>query len=188
MKPSILVMFSGGLDSTGMLWKLIHSDAPLHIHHMNLINREKRALAESKSVSKILDCVSKIKEFGYSESTHKYPSFENRIMWDSDIVAFVAGSICLSMPFIKHIAIGMTSTDLNNQTLSNRIVRSQKILDAFTTATKIYPVKDMTKKEIWESLPDEIKELTWSCRTPRYKDGIPLRCNRCNTCKELEKL
>ena len=88
---------------------------------MNLVNQEKRALAESKAINPILDHMLKIRNFGYSESTHKYPSYNNKFIWDSDIVSFMAGNICLAIPSIKHIAIGMTSTDLNNTTLSDRI-------------------------------------------------------------------
>ena len=188
MEPSVLIMFSGGLDSTGMLWKLISQKSNIHIHHMNLMNQEKRARVESVAVKNILNYVSKHGTFAYSESTHIYPSFNNKFMWDSDIVSFISGTICLSMPSIKHIAIGMTKTDMENRELSDRVQRSSKILSAFTNATKIYPVKDMSKFEIYEFLPTELRNLTWSCRTPIYKDGKAISCDQCPTCKTMKEI
>ena len=36
----VLLMFSGGLDSTGVFYKLINDKRKLHVHHLNLINKE----------------------------------------------------------------------------------------------------------------------------------------------------
>ena len=41
-------------------------------------------------------------------------------------------------------------------------------------------------KEIFDTLPEDLRNLTWSCRTPIYNNGIPIKCNKCPTCKELE--
>jgi len=188
LNPDTLVMFSGGIDSTGMLWKLLNEKKALHVHHMNLRNEERRAFAEHKSVENILQLMSKNHEFNYSESTHQYPSYNNKFIWDSDIVSFIAGTICLSIPSIKFVAIGMTATDLSNPDLSNRIVRSNNVFKAFTEATKIYPVKNMTKLQIYNMLPVEIRNLTWSCRTPIYVNNFAYRCNKCMTCIELMKV
>lgn len=187
MEPSILVMFSGGLDSTGVLWKLLSEKQKIHVHHMNLRNVERRARAEAVAVNKILTYVKNIGPFSYSESTHEYPSFGNKFMWDSDIVAFVSGFICLSIPSIKNVAIGMTASD-ENTGLSDRIVRSNKILEAFTDAKKIYPVSHLTKLQIYDMLPEEIRSLTWSCRTPVYQENEAVKCGKCQTCIQMNEI
>ena len=188
MDPSILVMLSGGLDSTGMLWKLIKESRSFHVHHMNLFNQENRAKVESVAIKNILKYVGCYSTFGYSESTHYYPTYNNCFMYDSDIVAFISGTICLSMPSIKHIAIGMTKNDTEGPSLTSRIERSTKIISAFTAATKIYPVMNMSKREIYESLPSDLRDLTWSCRTPIYKDNTAISCDKCSTCESLEEM
>jgi 7-cyano-7-deazaguanine synthase in queuosine biosynthesis len=44
---STLVMFSGGLDSTAMLVKLLEESADeLRVHHVRMVNKERRDLAE----------------------------------------------------------------------------------------------------------------------------------------------
>ena len=48
-------MFSGGVDSTAMLVKLLAgSDEPLRVHHIHMANQERRDAAERRAVEAIL--------------------------------------------------------------------------------------------------------------------------------------
>lgn len=180
-----LIMFSGGLDSTGAFWRLIHTSKELHVHHMHLINRENRDKAEDKAVKSIVEYMRKIRDFSYSESRHEYPSYNNNFIWDSDLYNFIAGTICLSMRDIEEVALGRTKSDAGSQ-IDLRVQRGTKIFESFETkAKKVYPVKDMTKKEIYEMLPEDLRSLTWSCRTPIYSENNIKRCRRCKACLEL---
>jgi hypothetical protein len=150
-----------------------------------LVNRENRAEAEDKSVKSILNYMKKIGEFSYSESYHEYPCYNGNFMWDSDIYNFIAGTICLSMKSIQKVAIGRTKSDTG---VDGRADRGTKILHAFNpTIKKIYPVGDMTKKEIYNMIPEDLRNLAWSCRTPIYGEEIK-PCNNCKTCKEIKKI
>jgi 7-cyano-7-deazaguanine synthase in queuosine biosynthesis len=185
IKPKILLMFSGGLDSTGVFWKLIQEKEQLHVHHLYLVNKENRAKAEDKAVKDILDYMKKIRDFSYSESYHEYPSYNGGFMWDSDIYNFVAGTICISVKTIKEVAIGRTKSDAG---FERRAERGTKILNLLApNVNKIYPVGDMTKKEIYQMLPEDLIKLTWSCRTPVYKEDNIETCKRCKTCLEINK-
>lgn len=188
IKPTILIMFSGGLDSTGVFWKLINEKEELHVHHLYLVNKENRAKAEDVAVKNITDYMRKIRNFSCSESYHEYPCYNNNFIWDSDIFSFMSGSICLSMPSIEKVAIGMTKSDMRGG-LSRRIERSNKIFEAFgSNAKKVYPVSEMTKKEIFEMLPEDLRNLSWSCRTPIYENNDIKKCGRCKTCLELKRI
>jgi 7-cyano-7-deazaguanine synthase in queuosine biosynthesis len=187
-KPTILIMFSGGLDSTGVFWKLINESETIHIHHMYLVNKEGRARAENKAVKDIVEYMSKIRSFGFSESYHEYPCYNNNFIWDSDIFSFMAGSICLGVKAIKKVAIGTTASDLS-PSLSKRIERANKIFNAFgTSAEKIYPMIGMKKKQIYEMLPKDLRQLTWSCREPVYDGDDIIRCGKCKTCKQMSAI
>jgi len=181
-KPKILLMFSGGLDSTGVFWKLIQEKEHLHVHHLYLVNKENRAKAEETAVKNIVDYMKKIREFSYTESYHEYPSYNGNFMWDSDIYNFVAGTICLSVKTIEKVAIGRIKSD----EAPERSERGTKILNILSpNVKKIFPVVQMTKKEIYEMLPEDLRKLTWSCRTPIYKDNNIEMCKRCKTCLEI---
>lgn len=187
-KPNTLLMYSGGLDSTGAFYKMLRDGRKLHVHHMNLQNIEHRAKAESHSVHQIIQYMKSLGDFNYSESTHAYPCFNNRFIWDSDIISFVAGNICMQCPWIEEVALGMVATD-ESECVSERIERANKVFYAFTaSAKKVYPVRELTKQQIYDLLPDQLRKLTWSCRTPTYNSGVPNACNKCQTCQEIHKL
>ena len=60
---------------------------------------------------------------------------------------------------------------------------------AFTNAQKIYPVQDLTKIQIYNLLPQDVRDMTWSCRTPIYNtDGVPSVCNQCKACIEMKSI
>lgn len=195
-----LLMFSGGLDSTGALWQLLQNkENKVHIHHLHLINKEKRAKAEHIAVKNIISYISRHYKIKYSESYHEYPYYSylsminnnamalnQNFMFDSDIYNFIAGTICLSLPQIKTIAIGRTKSD-SSLDVEQRAIRGNKLLELFTTnIKKVYPVGHLTKHEIYDMLPKELRDMTWSCRTPIYADENTIKeCGKCKACREL---
>jgi len=198
-----LLMFSGGLDSTGALWQLLQNkENRVHIHHLHLVNKENRAEAEQRSVKNILLYISKYYKVQYSESFHKYPYYsylslkDNRdiilnqnLMFDSDIYNFMAGTICTSLPHIKSVAIGRTKSDSEEILTMNRATIGTNIFKLLApNVEKIYPVVHLTKTEVYDILPKELRDMTWSCRTPIYLDNTFKECGKCKTCLELETI
>ncbi len=49
----------------------------------------------------------------------------------------------------------------------------------------IKPIVHMTKQEILEDIPVELKNLTWSCRLPQKIGGEFIPCGQCHTCIDL---
>jgi 7-cyano-7-deazaguanine synthase in queuosine biosynthesis len=200
-----LLMFSGGLDSTGALWNLLQDETnKLHLHHLHLINPTKRAKAEQIAIKNILSHIGKnYSSIRYSESYHEYNSYSyltkiqgtNRailnenLISDSDMYNFMAGAICSSLPYIKRVAIGRTKSD-NNPAVIERAARGNKLLKLFApNVEKIYPVEDLTKREIYSMLPEELRDMTWSCRTPINTGNDTFKeCRKCKTCLEISKI
>jgi 7-cyano-7-deazaguanine synthase in queuosine biosynthesis len=183
-------MLSGGLDSTGAFWQLtMNSQEEIHVHHMNLRNIERRARAESIAIQGILAFMEKAgAKFTYTESTHEYPAFEGGFIWDADITSFMAGNICYTNPSIKHVALGLTKTDTAREEVSGRIKRANQIFSALCDATKIYPIEHLDKKSVYNMLPEELRRLTWSCRTPVYQQFSIIPCGKCHTCNEMKQV
>lgn len=201
-----LLMFSGGLDSTGALWQLLQNkEHKIHIHHLYLLNKQHRAEAEQRSVKNILSYMStKSYNFKYSESYHEYPFYSyidtintetkevsviQNFIPDSDIYNFIAGTICLSLPTIKKVAIGRTQSDYG-LSIDERTTRANKLLELFApNVKKIYPVIHLTKTEIYNMLPEEIRNMTWSCRNPITIDKDTFKeCGKCKTCQEIYRI
>jgi hypothetical protein len=67
--------------------------------------------------------------------------------------------------------------------LDNPGARVTKILEAYDVKLDLeFPIKDLTKKEVIGALPEELLELTHSCRY-----GYP-PCGKCRPCKEIASI
>lgn len=189
-QQTILAMYSGGLDSLGMVYKLLtdpeYKDYKIHIHHVHNLNIENRDRAEATAVELGLRELERLGfSFAYTGSQIASQPYNGKFMFDSDSINFFAGFICSVNPDIVNVAMGMQANDAN-QALEERRKRADKILGAFTDVKKIYPVMDMTKREIYDSLPESLRTKFWSCRHPVYTEKTVVPCGQCDTCQKLK--
>jgi hypothetical protein len=193
-------MYSAGLDSVGVLYRLLtvpeFEDKRVHVHHLHLVNRENRAVAERAAVGETLSLIKAdpcCREFVYTESLHNYRFMRKHFIWDMDFCAFMAGQISLADPRVRYVALGRTRTDVEGAGFDfrRRMERAQAIFKsvrmlAESEAEYIFPVVRLTKREIWDMLPEDLRRAAWSCRTPVYgEDKRPVHCGRCITCRDL---
>lgn len=188
-QPTILAMYSGGLDSLGMLYQLFtdpaYSEYSVHIHHVHNRNIEHRNRAEAIMVRQALAELTRLGfTYQYSESEIASQAYNHQFLYDTDTMNFFAGYIASANPAIVKVAFGMNAMD-SNHSLQERLKRAKQIFSAFTAAEKIYPVLDMSKREIYASLPETLRDLFWSCRRPVYTDYGVDTCGECSTCKQL---
>jgi 7-cyano-7-deazaguanine synthase in queuosine biosynthesis len=189
-----LVMFSGGLDSTAMLVKLLAQDAAeLRVHHIRMVNKEKRHLAEQRAVEGILAyCRAHYRPFRYSESALDFSSLE-AIPIDYIAIAFVACQVAIDTPGCKRIAVATLSTDTD---IVNRSARQKRVFDEMYACYRarklgqphvewVYPVYHTPKAALAAALPQELVDLTWSCRTPL--EGFR-PCMTCKACRMRQGL
>ena len=187
----ILAMYSGGLDSLGMVYKLLteaeYKDYRIHIHHIHHRNVERRDRAEAVAVNLATKELKRLGfDFDYSESEIGTRPYGVNFLFDTDSINFFAGYVALANPEVKLVAMGMQANDAN-QRLEERRVRANKIFTAFTDAEKIFPVLEMTKRKIYDSLPDTLRNLFWSCRRPIYTEKNIAPCGKCDTCVKLRE-
>lgn len=187
----ILAMYSGGLDSLGMIYKLLtdpeYKDYRLHIHHVHQRNVENRDRAEAVTVEMVLTELERLGfSFVYSESEIGSQPYNGKFMFDTDSINFFAGYISSVNPNIVKVAMGMQANDAN-RALEERRIRADKIFTAFTPIEKIYPVMDMTKREIYDMLPESLRDMFWSCRRPVYLETSIEPCGECETCVKLRE-
>jgi 7-cyano-7-deazaguanine synthase in queuosine biosynthesis len=184
-----LVMFSGGLDSTAMLVKLLaEGEEELRVHHIRMANREGRDEAEQSAVERIVAwCRARYRPFRYSESGLDFRGLE-AIPIDYLSIAFVACQVAIDTPRCTRIAVGALAADTD---IENRSARQRRVFDAMYECYRarklgepqvewIYPVYEVPKAEIAAALPAGLLDLTWSCRRPL--DGFR-PCFNCKACK-----
>src|SRR5262245_47388599 len=187
-----LVMFSGGLDSTAMLVKLLAGPKEemreeLRVHHIHMVNREARDRAEQRAVEAIVAyCRAHYRPFRYSESALDFSGLE-AIPIDYLSIAFVACQVAIDTPGCNRVAIGALAADTD---IANRSARQKRVFDelyACYRARKLgephvewtYPVFDTPKAELAAGLPEGLLNLTWSCRRP-VEGFYP--CGTCKAC------
>jgi hypothetical protein len=162
-----------------------YKDYKLHIHHIHNRNVEDRDRAEAIVVPLVLKELERLGySFVYSESEIGSQPYNGQYMYDTDSINFFAGYVCSVNPNIKKVAMGMQANDYS-MALEDRRKRADAILAAFTDVKKIYPVLEMTKREIYDSLPESLRNMFWSCRRPVYSEKNIAPCGKCDTCVKL---
>jgi 7-cyano-7-deazaguanine synthase in queuosine biosynthesis len=188
-----LAMFSGGIDSTAMLVKLlVESDEQLRVHHIHMANQERRETAERRAVDALLTyCRKHYRPFRYSESGLDFRALE-AIPIDYLSIAFVACQVAIDTPNCTRIAVGSLAADTD---IENRSSRQRRVFDEMYACYRarklgvpkvewIYPVYDQPKSALVAALPGELLSLTWSCRRPLNGGRA---CGACKACLAREK-
>ena len=184
-------MFSGGLDSTAMLVKLLtEGEEELRVHHIRMANKEGRDEAEQSAVERIVAfCRDRYRPFRYSESGLDFRALE-AIPIDYLSIAFVACQVAIDTPRCNRVAVAALARDTD---IENRSARQRRVFDAMYECYRarklgeaevqwVYPVFHATKAELAAGLPSELKDLTWSCRRP-VRQGAGFRpCGTCKAC------
>jgi 7-cyano-7-deazaguanine synthase in queuosine biosynthesis len=193
LEVTTLVMFSGGVDSTAMLVKLLAERDELRVHHIRMINQEKRDLAEQRAVEGILAyCRARYRPFRYSESALDFSGLE-AIPIDYLSIAFVACQVAIDTPGCNRVALGALAADTD---IANRSARQKRVFDEMYACYRarklgeprvdwIYPVYHTPKAELAAGLPQELLDLTWSCRRPVEGSRPCGACKACRTRRDL---
>ena len=184
-------MFSGGLDSTAMLVKLLtEREDELRVHHIRMENQEARDGAEQRAVESVVAwCRDRYRPFRYSESGLDFRGLE-AIPIDYLSIAFVACQVAIDTPRCNRVAVASLARDTD---IENRSARQRRVFEAMYECYRyrklgepevqwIYPVYHATKPELAASLPRELVRLTWSCRRPVQDAGRWIPCGTCKAC------
>lgn len=190
-----LVLFSGGLDSTYLMYK--HAKEGRQTHHMYLTGGQtaRKIECESEAREKILKyfyehypkaCFSE-----HRGSNEGYPvtlNFANGygVSWSQSI----AWLIC---------ALGAVNPDRHSSVQVSYVLGDQalQLIETMQTAWKAlwtmaklgelvpleFPLKHTTKYNIMQEMPRELYKLTWVCETPRGLDGERQPCGTCYGCE-----
>jgi 7-cyano-7-deazaguanine synthase in queuosine biosynthesis len=190
-----LVMFSGGLDSTAALYKLLTGSADdLHVHHVHLVNRDGRARAERDAVQAVVAwCRANCRPFSFSESALDFDALQ-AIPIDYLSVAFAACQVAIDVPDCDRIAVGILAADLDE--VKRKVSeRQRRVFDAMYACYRerklgvadlqwIYPVYELSKAQVVASLPEGLRAVAWSCRRPvATADGYRI-CGECKPCRK----
>lgn len=188
-KPSALLLYSGGIDSVQALYARAKAGLPTRVHHVVLLNWERRAQYEKAAVRATLAWIER--RFPgmveYTESGFDYGDLRY-IVRDHNVWGLFAG-IILTDPKNAHIT--QLIRTFHRDSVKGGIesahgkaaeVAWRRSIPASRDVEFIYPQADMTKGDIMGAIPKSLLALTWYCRRPR--GGRP--CHECHTCKQVD--
>lgn len=186
---NILVMWSGGIDSTYTLAKLLkETDYNIHAHHVTLINHEKRGESEKDACLSMIPKLKEIRDFTSSGSSIDHSSHGGFIPFDMAVVCFEAG-----------VCSRAAAYDSTRNAFDEWMIGTHKDEGHWATRWKaIAPAVDaacwpmdapkfvlhdlVSKKAEMEYLNNlGILHLCWFCRMPQNGQS----CCKCKTCKEV---
>jgi hypothetical protein len=190
-----LVMYSGGLDSVALLANVLaETDHHVHVHHIEIVNRDGRSEIENLAVEKTLDYIRReYRDFDYSSSRNEF-----NIGWgggtDLQLAMFTAGRLTTALEgmvdivFTGHIQPPFWELSEGAAILNAVFIQRKQKPEWLWPLSKIDGAFGMRKVHIWESIPPELAEMTWSCRRPvMVGDDIQV-CNDCHACTSRANL
>jgi 7-cyano-7-deazaguanine synthase in queuosine biosynthesis len=213
---TVLLGFSGGLDSTYVLWYLLkHTNFKVHVHYIQMqytttdtvgwIIAPHRWEAEDQAVKKIDKY---FKENGYREysfTTGIYNAPAPTI--DIEVILFMLAQVAVNLMGKVVISTGRVTEDDERWaslgayypgSIARRIMRmslknNRNIMPIFkkceiadVSMNTYCPAQNKNKVEIMKEMPKKLIELTWSCRNPNKNGTEYTPCGRCHSCLARE--
>ena len=190
----VVVLWSGGVDSTAALYDVLknHRDI-VFAHHIHFKNRERRWEAEKDAVDKMLPWLRKnVRDFEYSESTLEMDL--KFIGWDIMTSMYIGGIVVRDKKCTR-LVLSTNGDDYKQTSWRTTLSQLLAVITNLTHPTEhqsfpyLWQMASKTsKKDLWNSLPEFLKENIWSCRKPNLngkKDGKWIECGICITCEKL---
>lgn len=210
-KVQTLVMWSGGLESTYALARLLEeTEDEVHAHHIHLNaprddskSRSRRCEFEAQAISRLVAPMkSRYRIFEYTESRADltaFPCFAR----DTTTAMFFAAQLAMSKGFtpFDRIIVGVDDEDPRwragtelytlRRMLLNRILRAVWESDEIPFLYVFYPRP--SRADAFAYLGEEMASLTVSCRHPEagglgFSDDALRPCNSCPKCRSRARL
>ena len=202
-----LVMWSGGLDSTFTLVRLLErSDDEVHVHHVHCntrredgVERSRRCEYEAQAVSRMLPYLrTHYRAFRYSESRVDLTAFSCSARDDMTMMYFAAqAALSLGLTPFDRIVFGVNAdddTEWRPDTYAYRLRRLQtvRMLKAVWEAEEVpyfYLWNPRPSKQAQaDYLPLDLFEMTAGCRNPvESSSGFSIvdfaTCGACPQCR-----
>lgn len=192
-QKATLVMLSGGVDSVYILAKLLQETDDLIVaHHIHMVNGEGRFSVEAKQTRQIVTWFKEnFRDFEYSES-----AIDHRGLYDMgfDIISvgYEAGIVNRSFELRHDRPFDRWTTGwcAEEEAFPGRAAHITAICAASSyplMPPEYFHLPVIPKLDQIKYLPEELRELCWTCRRPIWKeDGSFEECGICMTCRLMD--
>lgn len=192
-----IIAYSGGLDSLGALYSHITTNPhTTHlVHHILLKGIKQREIPEKQQVTKVIEYLKTKYNIEYTESTIDLMKIPNKKFYDLELVGWLFGYICHTDSEITEVVVGLNKHDVSTGDYIYRYDRLHENFNIWTHNAKIkLPLINLNKQEILNTLPEDLKNMYWSCRYPNFIEDKITRtisaysCGGCHACISLKSV
>lgn len=198
MSKNVMILFSGGLDSTYLMWKNLKKGNVIQPIYLEITNNENKVLVEKQQITLIVDELKK--------------EFDKDINVDFPIIFEVIGINCnvsFSQPLIWSLSMAF-AIKKNTDEIQIGYVVGDDALGSLTNIKKLFnstkpftyrhiplkfPLIKKTKHMLMDELPEQYHKLITSCENPKLeKFGIKYKGSSyrffepCCDCVPCEKI
>lgn len=186
---SALLMLSGGLDSVALLANILEeTDHSLHAHHIEIQNYENRKQAENQAVQAVLAyCRERYRAFSYSTSRSEFPLGRGG-GFDLTLVLFTASRVHTALGRVIDIVYTGHIAPTRPEILEGSAVFNACYINKRFKPVWLRPLARLKKIDIYDSIPQELADLTWSCRRPVHTGSGYEPCGECHTCRSMNEI
>ncbi len=188
-RHSALLMLSGGLDSVALLANVLaETDQRLHVHHIEIQNFEDRRDVENQALEGVLAYLRKHhRPFSYSTSKSEFPLGKGG-GFDLTLVLFMAARVHTALATVVDLVYTGHIAPNRPEILEGSAVFNACYINKRFKPVWLWPLARLKKIEIYESIPQELADLTWSCRKP-VREGDAFRpCGMCHACRSRDEV
>lgn len=185
---SVLCLWSGGLDSTFMVHDYLQKGFCVDTLYTEIINNVEKSAREKQAIKNIIEILKPFKEGNYLRDNNfaKAEAYYPSSLIFSQLLPFLYTLIHHVRPHHDYVAMGYVMGD-DMISFLPEVERLWKSLTAFLAIKKppklVFPLKQMTKVQIWNVLPNSIRNhVTWCESFAGEGDN----CGRCKPCKKME--
>jgi len=185
-RKTIKILFSGGLDSTYLVWKALNEGHRVQPVYVELVNNKTKVEAEKKTISELMKLFRE--DFQYQiEDVQFNVKFETRSI---GILDFVQPPIWItSSLFYSSNADEMWIGYVLNDDAISFLPEIKKLYYSFRPFVHknnmpklVFPITKVSKSEIQDKLPKKYSVLTYSCENPDKIDDEYSECGHCDPC------
>ncbi len=198
---AILLMLSGGIDSTYALFKyLTETSLPVHAHHISMqVEEEPRYVLEDAACKRIVNFCGGYRQFSYTESSYGFDLPYTG--WDADVQLMVGARVAANLEAKRvTMVLGINADDMAREEVAERAKRDvlKNLWDAQIASIDAerrdrnnpvihLPFKGAYKHEMIQEMPTGLLRMTWSCRKPEHREGPTdagrdFPCGKCHAC------
>lgn len=196
-----IIPLSGGIDSTAAMYATLKQfpEKKFLVFRIDMVHGTSghRTTREAMATEKILDWFQEndYTNFGFRSLSIDYSSLGmTPPVWDSEVVNFAASMIIQAKPTIREFIEGAIADDFNDPEFENRLKKIADILYLHTEKTTDeltikFPVRHLDKLGVMQSIPNDLLQLTWSCRYPKIVAPWTFgRCHECPQCRLIDRV